>query len=260
MGSSGQPGGMTEWERRKAALRERAPALFERVAIILGHGDVLAGEECELAAETLFEDVRPVRGTIDEIDLGRVLGAIAKLALGTYEEGLALTHAGLVSGLDRVFGAVVYALGMRFGSADNLILFHDGLRRIHRPLGRLVLDEVVGDDPGEYAPRWARGLVEAEGSEGAGDESSLRVEEQGMLSRIWPAIRSALGPGKGDREAVGELAKERPKYAVATLVLAAQSHDPDVRAAALRALGMIDPDSARVLAPVAPTFASRLFA
>ena len=249
------------WEQRKLVCRQQAPSLWDRVAIILRHGDVIERGDCELAAETLCEDVHRGFAKPTSLDFGRVLGALAKMAFSTYEEPAALHHSGEVSGIDRVFGAVVYGLGILHGPADNLILLHEGLCRIDRAFARSVVEDLARNDRCPDVVRLASSLREGRGGEPSDEaekfESVLSKEQQATLGRIWAAVRSAMSPMLGDSNAPESLAKEGPTYAIATLILSAQSRDPQVRAAALGALAAIDPLSAGIVESTAPTFASR---
>lgn len=249
----------SDWRRRKDRCRAVAPSLMERVAIILRHGGPVLEGACEVAAETLFEDLQGDDAGFTEAEKGRVLGALAKLALGTHEEPAALHHTGEVSGLDRPFGAVVYGLGILHGPADNLILMHDGLRRIDEGFARTVLEELVRHDPDPDVARRAGGLLTRWHAEIGGAGSILSTGERRWLERVWPVVRTALSPGRENATVAESLSREPPTYSIATLIVLAQSPDRPVRTAALESLAGIDPDSARIMEDVSPTFASRHF-
>jgi hypothetical protein len=60
-----------------------------------------------------------------DIQRGRVLAGITKLAFGTYEEAIALDNACRVSGLSRTLEAVVCSLSAMYGPQDNLFFVYD---------------------------------------------------------------------------------------------------------------------------------------
>lgn len=228
-----------------------------------------------------------------EVERGRALAGITKLALSTHEESPALYNTIRVSGLSPTLGAVVYALSLVHGPADNLFLLSDGLYKIDRVLTASVLAEIVRHDPSEHlrelALQWlahslpseAAKLVEELSREGAltpelearyqravdmrateapGVRSILSLDDQQTVMRVLPAIQQITsGTNSVYRvKAVTVLAAERPLYAIPMLTLAAQVAEQQVRDAALTALADIDREIANVIRETSPSFVSRL--
>jgi len=228
-----------------------------------------------------------------EIERGRALAGMTKLALSTHEESPALDNTVRVSGLSPTLGAVVYTLNVVHGPADNLYLLSDGLYKIDRQLTASVLAEIVRHDPSEQlretALQWlahslpseAAKLVEALSRDGAftpemearyqralerrvteaaGARSILSLDDRQTVMRILPAIQQITsGTNSVYRvNAVTGLAVERPLYAIPMLTLAAQVSEQQVRDAALTALTGIDREIANVIRETSPSFVSRL--
>ncbi len=228
-----------------------------------------------------------------DIERGRALAGITKLALGTYEEALALENTARVSGLSHTLGAVVYALSATHGPADNLYLVTEGLFKLDRQLTASVLGEITRHDPSQHvqelALQWlayslpsdAANLVEELSRDGAftsemqeryqravaskateapGERSILSTDEQQTVMRILPAIQQVTsGTNSAYRvSAVEVLAEEQPLYAIPMLTLAAQVPEPQVRNAALTALERLDPETANIVRDTRPSFVSRL--
>lgn len=91
------------------------------------------------AAETAWLAIREDPTRFSDIERGRAIAGITKLALGTWEEATAFENAWRVSGLSDTLGAVVYALIATHGSEGNIFLVSEGLYRIDRDLTEVVL-------------------------------------------------------------------------------------------------------------------------
>jgi hypothetical protein len=228
-----------------------------------------------------------------DLERGRALAGITKLALSTYEEGIALENSCRVSGLSHTVGAVVYALSATHGPADNLYLVTDGLFKIDRQLTAFVLGEIVRHDPSqevrEIALQWLAYSLPSETAtlveelsrhgaftpemeeryqravasnpvETAGERSTLSADDQQTVMRILPAIQQVIsGANPVYRiRAVEILAEEQPLYAIPMLTLAAQVAEPQVREAALATLERIDPETANIVRETLPSFVSRV--
>ena len=228
-----------------------------------------------------------------DIQRGRVLAGITKLAFGTYEEAIALDNACRVSGLSRTLGAVVYALSAIHGPQDNLFFVYDGLFKIDRQIAAAVLGRIARLDPsdyvrelalqwiaytlpseaaklvdelircgaytGEMAVRYCRALL-SNPVEPPDARSILAADEVRTALRILAAIEQiTIDPNLEYRvSAVGILSKEPPLYAIPMLTLAAQVPEPEVRRSALVALARLDPETATIVRDTAPSFLSRL--
>lgn len=190
-----------------------------------------------------------------DIERGRVLAGITKLAFSTYEEAIALDNACRVSGLSRTLGAVIYSLSALYGPEDNLYLIYEALFRIDREIAAIVIGKIAGQDPSEHVrllalqwlayglPSQAARLVEElirVGAYTAAMEERYRrsvvqgpVEASGPRSVLTPAaVRTAMrilacfeqiisDPSPESRvSAVHLLADEQPVYAIPMLTLA----------------------------------------
>jgi hypothetical protein len=228
----------------------------------------------------------------NDIQRGKALAGLSKLAMGTYEEQVALENAGRVSGLNRPLGAVVYSLSALYGPSDNLFLVTEGLNKIDRVLTASVLAEITRQDPSEHlrslALQWlacsqpseAANLVQelakngsltsdmteryerattSEATDGPLSVSILEPEGQQTVARILPAMQVILSGANAAYgvKAVNVLAQESPLYAIPTLTLAAQVSDTAVRDTAVRALATIDPETANVVRETSPTLCRR---
>ena len=228
-----------------------------------------------------------------DIQRGRVLAGITKLAFGTYEETIALYNAHRVSSLSHALGAVVYSLSAMHGPQDNLFLVYASLFETDRQITAAVIGRIAKRDPSDYvrelALQWIAHSLPSEAAklvdelircgtytgkmtvrycrallsnpvEPPGARSVLSADEVRTALRILSAIEQiTLDPNLEYRvSAVGILSKERPLYAIPMLTLAAQVSEPQVRNSALVALARLDPETASIVRDTAPSFLSRL--
>ena len=267
--------------------------LFDHhVNTVLSYKDRGDHSTVQEAAERVSQAIHADPNLYTDIQKGKALAGIARLALGTYEEGPALENAGRVSGLSRGLGAVVYSLSALYGPADNLYLISEGLHKIDRNLTASVLAEVALGDPSEdvrtHALQWLahtslseaaslahelsevgaltpdmmqrlRGASATELIKDLNPVSILSLDDQQAVARILPAIQQILcGTDSVYRvNAVGLLAQERSLYAIPMLTLGAQVSDAVVREAALTALGAIDSETANSVREAQPSLVNR---
>jgi hypothetical protein len=282
----------TRRDLNATGLRMTAP-FNATVNTMLRCEDGIEGRIAQDAADSASLAIHKDPTRFSDIERGRAIAGITKLALGTYEEAIALENTARVSGLSHSLGAVVYALSATHGPADNLYLLSEGLYKIDRELAASVLGEIVRHDPSQHvrelALQWLayslpsdaaklvgelsrdgaftpemeeryQRAVASQATEAPGERTILSTDEQQTVMRIFPAIQHiTTGTTSAYRvSAVEVLAEEHPLYAIPMLTLAAQVSEPQVRDAALTALARIDPETASIVRDTTPSFVSRL--
>lgn len=273
----------------------RTLSFDERVAVLLSAEKLTQDAHIEAIAEGLSRDLHTA-STYSVLQKGRALGAFAKGALGTYEDGTALEHACRVSGLDATVGAIVYALCASHGPTGNLLTVGSGLYNIDRQFAASVFVDICLYDPHEHDRARALDLLAARLSEEAitvaqatprGEEIAAAIRarhrewaeegdynpshhgqpatiltctERQVLARIVPAMQQVLSGNElaYRRTAIELVEQEDTRYALPMLILATQVFNHEVRSEALRALERIDRETANILKDVAPTFISRI--